>query len=291
MSDLMFAVIVVLMVLAVGLSGWGVVRGVRAGRVVRKQLRMHRLVTFPGAPIVGEFAQAMACGAPLLHANGEPWNALVPDREHPSIAIADLRDIWGITDARSWGETVTNLLDAAGGDPAVKVALGIRQRWLAQAGFPPNLAQWRDALLQTGRECGFSEIAITELGAIAERITRYEARLRADGVLPLEGLVHTVRAFDYGRVPPLALWNLRAGYCGEPEARTAVLQAGALAAATYRSWDEYSAGYILGRVLQFDNDEFGMWYDTALATHRVLTGDPASPWRTLAWQARPAPTR
>jgi hypothetical protein len=67
-----------------------------------------------------------------------------------------------------------------------------------------------------------------------------------------------------------------------------VLRAGRSAHSRYASWADYSAGYILGRVLHFDADEFSVFYETALGSHRSLTTDPASPWRTLQWSVEPA---
>jgi uncharacterized protein DUF1266 len=60
-----------------------------------------------------------------------------------------------------------------------------------------------------------------------------------------------------------------------------VTQAGAKAREVYGSWEEFAAGYALGRMLAFDNGWFGPQYAEAVHLHRVLTQDPSSPWRGL----------
>lgn len=81
----------------------------------------------------------------------------------------------------------------------------------------------------------------------------------------------------------MARWGLAARLCSLQEAESAVVRAGRLVQLNYRSWEDFSAAYILGRCLHFDEEEFGEWYETVLATHRALTTDPAGPWRTLPW--------
>ncbi|WP_371825995.1 DUF1266 domain-containing protein [Nonomuraea turcica] len=44
------------------------------------------------------------------------------------------------------------------------------------------------------------------------------------------------------------------------EAEQAAIKAGELARQVYRTWEAYSAGYILGRVLRFDGEAFGYMY-------------------------------
>lgn len=116
------------------------------------------------------------------------------------------------------------------------------------------------------------------------RIARYEARFRADGLLAEGKFVRTVEAWDYGRASGMARWGLAARFCSLDEAERAVLRAGRSAQANYRSWEEFSAAYILGRCLHFDDEEFGEWYEDMLTAHRILTTDPESPWLTLPWK-------
>ncbi|WP_312883152.1 DUF1266 domain-containing protein [Streptomyces nymphaeiformis] len=72
------------------------------------------------------------------------------------------------------------------------------------------------------------------------RITRYEARFRADGLLPEGAYVHSTEAWDYGRASAMARWGLAAGYCTFPESEAAIIRAGRLVRTNYRSWAEFS---------------------------------------------------
>ncbi|QBI55767.1 DUF1266 domain-containing protein [Streptomonospora litoralis] len=46
----------------------------------------------------------------------------------------------------------------------------------------------------------------------------------------------------------------------------------------YLTWAEFSAGYTLGRCLQYDGGEFGHWYTTSRDVHHMMVNHPASPW-------------
>ncbi len=116
------------------------------------------------------------------------------------------------------------------------------------------------------------------------RIMRYEARFRADGLLPPDGRVRTTVAYDHGRAVNLARWGLSARFCGPADAEAAIVYAGALSKSAYRSWEEFSAGYALGRVLRFDDEEYGPFYEQNVLAHRLLTESEGSPWRHIPWR-------
>ncbi|GAA1891285.1 hypothetical protein GCM10009753_20040 [Streptantibioticus ferralitis] len=82
----------------------------------------------------------------------------------------------------------------------------------------------------------------------------------------------------------MARWGFGARYCSFEVAESAIRQTGALCRKHYSSWAELSAGYALGRVIRFDDEGFGEWYETVLEPHRLLMSDPNSPWRTIAWE-------
>lgn len=92
-----------------------------------------------------------------------------------------------------------------------------------------------------------------------------------------------MEGWDIGRASQMARWGVGCRYGTVAEAEKAVLRAGEAARDAYRSWAEFSAGYVLGRCLHFDEEEFGTWYTTALAAHLALTTDPASPWLNIPW--------
>ncbi|GHE33475.1 hypothetical protein GCM10017771_50640 [Streptomyces capitiformicae] len=68
------------------------------------------------------------------------------------------------------------------------------------------------------------------------------------------------------------------------EAESAVIDAGRSAALSCRSWQDFSAGYILGRSLHFDEEEFGEWYTDMVEAHRILMSDPGSPWLNVPFR-------
>ena len=98
----------------------------------------------------------------------------------------------------------------------------------------------------------------------------------------MEPVPYRIRAEDVDEV----LTAYEASDDVRTEAREYVLRAGKQAFGRYTSWADLSAGYSLGRVLRFDNDEFDVWYNTVLEPHQVLLTDPASPWLTLPWPTR-----
>ncbi|MFD7919809.1 DUF1266 domain-containing protein [Streptomyces sp. NPDC059740] len=79
------------------------------------------------------------------------------------------------------------------------------------------------------------------------RIARYEARFRSDGLLSEGRFVRTVEAWDYGRASCMARWGVAARFCTLQEAEHAVVGAGRRVAVNYRSWEDFSAAFILGR--------------------------------------------
>ncbi|WP_344283849.1 DUF1266 domain-containing protein [Actinomadura napierensis] len=233
------------------------------------------LITDPDSAAWGRLAAALGVGAHLAVGNGVPWNTLAtPDGARDDRVLLE-RD-WGITDAAGWREQVDRLLNAENSDPAIQMVLDQRGR-----GTDPHA--WRSAIVAWCRERDISDDTIGQVVALAELVRRYEARFRADGLLAPDGLVESVYGYDFGRAVNMARWGLNAGYCDAEEAEKCVLRAGHHANQVYPSWTSFSAGYILGRMLRFDEGEFGEWYDRSLTGHRMLADDPASPWRRMAW--------
>ncbi|TNY34606.1 DUF1266 domain-containing protein [Thermomonospora catenispora] len=238
-----------------------------------------RLVAERGGPAWGPLAFGLACGAHLAVGNGTPWNGL-EDRDHDRVhALELLRESWGVTDAEDWREQTLLLLKAENSDAGVELALSLR----AREGGRIDDAAWRDAVVAWCAERRIEPDAVRAVVESTRMIRRYEERFRADGLLPEDGYVRSVAAYDYGRAVAMARWGLLAGYCDRETAEEVVVRAGRLSADAYSSWEDFSAGYVLGRVLRFDDGEFGDCYTGSLTAHRILAHDPASPWRTLAW--------
>jgi hypothetical protein len=187
-----------------------------------------------------------------------------------------LRDEWGVTDAAQWRERTDALLGESGGDPRVSLVLSLRRG--AACGAEP--APWRRAIERWSRDNAVPPEALLDLAA---RIGRYETRFRDDGLLPAGGVVGTALAYDFGRAVNMARWGREAQFCDQDTAERLVIGAGRRCRRHYDSWAALSAGYALGRVLRFGDEELGTWYDSVLAAHRILTGAAGGPWQTLTW--------
>lgn len=253
-----------------------------------------RLVTAPEGPTTGLLARALACGAHLSVHRGEAWNVLYDSRYPQGSRARELRNLrenWGVTVAADWDGLLSGLLSDESSDGPASTVLGIRRRATGRLGEPIDGGTWDDAI---GRYCGQRGIGWRNrrvLTRAAEAVLRYEQRFHADGLLESEAVVHSVHAYDFGRAVNMVRWGYRAGYCDQADAEQMVLYAGEQCHRYYASWSEFSAGYILGRLLRFDRQKFGHWYDTALVPHQILVNDAGSPWRQLPWsiQARTGP--
>lgn len=230
------------------------------------------LTTHFGGPLHGPPAQGLACGAPLAVHYSVPWNELgTAFLDHASDAET-LRAQWSVTDPVSWQQRLDQLL--AGQFVPAETEAALRARAGEGAGEPSG----GDGQGQAGADGdGAAACGVPEL------VTRYEERFRADGLLPEGGRVVSLVALDLAHAVNLVRWGLGARLCAPPQAEQAVTQAGMRAREHYGSWEEYAAGYALGRMLAFDNGWFGAPYTEMVHIHRVLTQDPASPWRGLAF--------
>lgn len=181
-----------------------------------------------------------------------PWNELGTAFLDYAADAQLLHEQWSVTDPASWQQRLGQLLDA---------------------GFVPAGTEAALRARDAGDDAGS--------GGVPELVEQYEERFRTEGLLPADGRVKSIVALDYAHAVALVRWGLGARYCAPPEAEQAVLRAGELARAAYGSWQEFSAGYALGRALAFDNGWFGTAYQETVHLHRVLGQDPASPWANL----------
>ncbi|MDW6057046.1 DUF1266 domain-containing protein [Streptomyces sp. FXJ1.4098] len=216
-----------------------------------------------------------------------------------------LKKWWGVTCPEEWADTQQRLLDADMVSPVWEFALSVRRslaqdfagsvevdhwRQVAERVLRHNAAQAAEPRITSDgvtparlRSTAEVEPQVAGVQRLIGRIARYEARFRADGLLADNAFVRSVEAWDYGRASGMARWGLATRYCTLQEAEQAVVAAGRASRHNYRSWQAFSAAYILGRCLHFDEEEFGSWYEDMLTAHRVLTTDPASPWLTIPW--------
>ena len=246
-----------------------------------------KLRSDPQGVFQGPLAHAFASGAHMPTAGGGVWNAV-----HSSCACCDadderakLRDSWGITDAAGWDAALRRLTEDRRDASAVTAVLGLRDQAVAHApGRPFDAGVWPDLIAHWCRVRGAGHQTYEEMVTEAALVWEYEERMVADGILPRGTAVRTVRAYDFGRAVNLARWGVNAGYADEQAAYGHILRAGAQSMRYHGSWREMSAGFVLGRALAFDDGSFGPYYTDSAAAHKVLVGDPASPWLNLPWR-------
>nr|WP_245171404.1 DUF1266 domain-containing protein [Streptomyces decoyicus] len=244
------------------------------------------LVTHFGGPLHGPVAQGLACGAPIAVHHSVPWNELGTAFLDHAADAQTLREQWSVTDPAGWQQRLDQLLGGQFVPAETEQALRARARG-RKADSPEDTADTADTAgtagttghKETEEAAGSADPA--DAPAVPELVTRYEERFRTDGLLPADGQVVSLVALDHAHAVNLVRWGLGARLCAPQQAEQAVARAGALAREVYGSWEEFAAGYALGRMLAFDNGWFGPQYAEAAHIHRVLTQDPSSPWRGL----------
>jgi hypothetical protein len=249
-------------------------------RVTAVEQQVERLHTARYGVFDGPVAHALACGAHQAALSAEPWNVL-DARYHDYVAeVRGLSDWWGVADAAGWRAAMDRLLGDSYQLTTGNLVLVLR----ARSGLALDAYGWIGLV---GEWCEAND-APEQAGPLAEtvrRIVRYEQRFRADGLLAPDAGVASIIGWDVGRAVELARWGLAVGYCDALTAELMVLEAGAIARRYHESWAELSTGYVLGRLLALDGEEFGAEYSSAVRVrHRLLT-DPASPWSNLDFAA------
>ncbi|MEW1657430.1 DUF1266 domain-containing protein [Streptomyces sp. NPDC093707] len=232
------------------------------------------LVTHYGGPLQGPVAQGLACGAPLAVHHSVPWNELGTAFLDYSADAETLRGQWSVTDPVSWQQRFDQMLGGAFVPADAEAALRARAAGAEEAKGAEG-AEESDGSAEKASADGGDAPAVPEL------VDRYEERFRTEGLLSAEGRVVSLVALDLVHAIGLVRWGLGARLCGPPQAEQAVARVLARAREVYGSWEEFAAGYALGRVLAFDNGWFGQAYAETAHHHRVLMQDPASPWRAL----------
>jgi hypothetical protein len=223
----------------------------------------------------------LACGALLAVQGAVPWNDIGVVYEDYLDRMRSLRDMWGVTNAEEWLVTMNTLLGEESSDRRATLVLALRHEEARRTEGRVEPDHWRRTVEAWCRD---NDVAADPLLDLTETIGRCEERFRADGLLPPDGDVHTVAAYDFGRAVNMARWGREAHFCDQATAERLVISAGEGCRRHYDSWAALSAGYALGRVLRFDGEEFGTWYATVLAAHRLLTEATDGPWQTVAWE-------
>ncbi|MEU1008862.1 DUF1266 domain-containing protein [Streptomyces sp. NPDC005890] len=265
--------------------------------------RAERLVTLrTGAPPLGPLLHGLALGAHMCFVNGEAWNNPHYHGLGLSIEHERLAKWWGVTDRASWQETQQRLLAREVTPWYWEFVLDTRTA-LAHRHTDGRLqavdaTAWRESVERTLRERAAQqpdrispdwEEFVGHVVGLVGQVLRYEGRFRADGLLAADAAVRSVAAWDIGRASMMARWDYGARFATRAEMREAVVEASEAAQSAHTSWQDFSAGYALGRCLHFDDEEFGGWYQEMLAAHRTLATHPDSPWRTVPFHVPRGP--
>ncbi|MFF4084068.1 DUF1266 domain-containing protein [Streptomyces sp. NPDC001777] len=242
------------------------------------------LLTDGGGPLHGPVAHGLAVGAHLAVHNGLVWNRLGTAYADYATDRAWLRNPWEIESRADHRQTLDALMAARLVGRTHESVLRVRRALADRLGRTPCLQEWSEGVAGALGRRGAPAGDLAEADQALRRVARYEERFRADGVLAPGGRVDTLSAFDHGRAVNVVRMGLGARYCDPREAERAVVRIGELARRTYRSWEEFSLGYALTRVIMFDGeDDAEEKYAQSLAQHRILTQDPTSPYRNIPW--------
>lgn len=256
----------------------------------------HRLITRHGGTEDTDLLHGLACGAHLCFTNGDAWNTLDWHGSGYSAEVQRLDQWWGVQHRQDWVELQNRLLHCDVSTSDWDFVLGARNFLADSEGPRVDPQRWRERVDTTIRgniathipgadtEPGENpdvDALSTTLRDLVGKILRYEARFRADELLPPDGYVRTVAAWDLGRASKMARWGRGARYASAQEMYRALELTAREARSRYESWQEFSAGYVLGRCLHFDEEAFGDWYTEVLLSHRVLLTERDSPWLTV----------
>ena len=256
--------------------------------------KYHNIVdTTSYGQFTGPLAHALACGAHLPVSNAVPWNVLSRVHYDYLAVTSGIRKGWGIYNASDWRQAIDQLLDRKSGVTAGNLVLLIRLNYAERQHVHPasiDALTWWNVITEWGLQNNSSPEEIKQLHDTVGLVVRYEERFKADGLLGQNDFVTTAFAWDLGRAVNMAKWGLTTGYCDYLTAELMTLEAGSVAREYYQSWSEFSAGYIMGRVLHFDEGTFGEWYQSVLEVHRILLNDPASPWLNIDFAPTPLTT-
>ncbi|NDZ55800.1 DUF1266 domain-containing protein [Streptomyces anulatus] len=248
-------------------------------------VRQGVLLTDAGGPLHGPLAHGLALGAHLAVANGLIWNRLGAAYENYASDRARLRSPWGIPHRAEYRDRLASLMKNQLVGRVQEGVLRTRHTLAHRLGRTPTREEWSDAVARAFAARDADDRAVADRAL--RHVTLYEERFRADGVLAPGGRVDTLAAFDLGRAVNVVRLALGARYGDPHEAEQDVLRVGELARGAYSSWADFSLGYLMARVVHRAEDDgpeaAEPTYRQSLTEHRLLTQDPASPYRNIPW--------
>lgn len=262
--------------------------GYFSGRVITRQSN----ATEPGVLLHG-----LACGAQLCVTNGHAWNTTEYHGNGYSAELALIEEWWGVKIRQDWLEIEGRLLNRDVHSSEWDHVLRTRNGLVDHFGGPVDAVEWRQydesalrqyvaqtgAPAQPGADPELDEFVVAR-GELITRILRFEERFREDGLLPDGGYVRSTAAWDLGRASMMARWGRGTRFCTQAEMFDALRVLSQQAQRHYTSWAEFGVGYILGRCIQFDDDNSRKWYTEARENHELLLSVEHSPWGTVPFR-------
>ncbi|MEU9862219.1 DUF1266 domain-containing protein [Streptomyces sp. NPDC047971] len=242
-----------------------------------------RLLTHSGEQLHGPVAHALALGAHLAVLNGLVWNRLGAQYEDYPTDVSRLRRPWAVHHRADFRDKVRTLIATRLVGRVPESVLEMRRRLTARLRHTPSEVQWTSMVTGAFERNDASAEELAEALEFVRRITQYEGRFRVDGLLPPDGRVDTLAAFDHGRAVNVVRLALGARYCDPQEAERSLLQVLEPARRAYGSWTDFSLGYLLARLIHFDEGDPEPMYQESVTIHRALTQDPSSPYRNIPW--------
>jgi hypothetical protein len=207
---------------------------------------------------------ALAFGAILDSQNGEAHSRLVRQAD-PAERLkreADTKELiassWGIHNRDELLDTLAKLQSGKFGQRGG--FWEIRQRLLE--GRMENYLRVITALSSENYDGASAFIVATHLGPIHRN------------ALP-------ITAWDFGRYINVCRWGVECEWITEQEAWDRILPAARLLQASYSSWEEFAADYLLGR--NFWNPQTAADNDTIRYTVALLRLPPSGLWSTIDW--------
>jgi hypothetical protein len=234
-------------------------------------------------PLDGELARGLACNAHLSVMNARPWNTMGHPYADYKTDRELMRSLWLIDGAVEWQNKIDKLLDREKHPWPADLVFGIRRE--REAGIEPagdlgtDTAVLTEAVEAWCHDHGVGGAMRQDMTDIARWIPRIEAWMRRDGLLPAGGIVETQAVFHWARCINMAREGLACRYGERTAAEQIVVHAGRLCARTYADWEQLSAAYIIGRIIQMGREgKAETLYAQSLNQHMLLMQSSASPW-------------
>lgn len=205
---------------------------------------------------------AVACGAHLTIINGGYLNTI--DTGLETETLHEILGWWDFNDRESALKTINRLFKTGH-------RLYFNHIVNVTAKYPEE--EWDAQLVALAREQGLT----VDLVQFKNNIIAGYTRMMEIDFIEEGHVISTIGAWDVGRLINVCRWSCDLGYISEAEARQITLQASQFLQPAYRSWEDMSLGYLMGRQM------WGGSMDDVESVHQLLLADPTSPWRTIPY--------